>query len=367
MQARVFLLPLLLAPATAAGQNLARLQEVAFIKGVQSNHLLGMGVVVGLSGTGDSNLATRARLASFLAHNNINVDPGQLASGNIALVSISSEIPPFVREGSRIDITLSAVGDCTSLFGGELLFATLKGIDQEVYVVAQGPVSIGGFSAGGGAAKVTRNHPTVGRIPGGGLVEKCVPMRLLTPEGDLEICLNQPAEETAASLARALSTLLPGRAETVDAGLGRLKLPPEERAPGRLIPLIARIKELPIQVGGRSRVVINERTGTIVIGEHVRIGRCAIAKGNLTVTVTETPEAAMRQGFSGGETTLLPRTSVEVVEGRNNLNFLEIRSTASLSDVVEMMNALGAAPRDIIDILQNLHRAGVLHAQLEIL
>ena len=346
-------------------QDMVRLQEIASINGVQRNHLMGIGIVVGLSGTGDSNAANRARLASFLAFHKINVQGSQLAAGNVAMVSVTAELPPFVKQGDRIDVTLSAIQDATSLFGGELLFTTLKGIDGEVYAVAQGPVSIGGFSATGTAAKVTRNHPTVARIPGGAIVEKTVPMKLLTAAGDLEIRILRPAFDTAVNVSRVISTILPGMVEPVDPGLVRVHLRPELRRRGKLIELIARIGNLPVVVGGRSRVVINERTGTIVIGEHVRIGKCALAKGNLTITVTENPIGVPRSSLVEGETTILPRTSIEAVEGKNN--FMVIKGGASLADVAEVMNQLGASPRDIIEILQALSRAGVLHAELEIM
>ncbi len=351
--------------ADVSAQDVVRLQEVASINGIQANHLMGVGIVVGLAGTGDSNAATRARLASFLAFNKINVDAGQLAAGNVALVSVSCEIPPFLREGDRVDITLSAIQDATSLFGGELLFTTLKGIDGEVYVVAQGPVSIGGFSSSGSAAKLVRNHPTVGHVPGGGIVEKTIPMRILTPTGDLEIRILRPAFDTAVNISRSISTLFPGRVTPVDPGLVRVHLTEAQKEPGRLMEIMAKLVNLPVQVGGPSKVVINERTGTIVIGEHVRIGKCALAKGNLTITVTENPVAVPRSSLTEGETTVLPRTSIEAVEGKNN--FMLIKGGASLADVAEVMNQLGASPRDIIEIFQALSRAGVLHARLEIM
>ena len=356
---------LLALASSPAAQDVVRLQEVASINGIQANHLMGVGIVVGLSGTGDSNAATRARLASFLAFNKINVDAGQLAAGNVALVSVSCEFPPFLREGDRVDITLSAIQDATSLFGGELLFTTLKGIDGEVYVVAQGPVSIGGFSSSGSAAKLIRNHPTVGHIPSGGIVEKTIPMRILSPTGDLEIRILKPAFDTAVNISRSVSTLFPGMAVPVDPGLVRIRLTDAQKDPTRLMTLLAKLVNLPVQVGGPSKVVINERTGTIVIGEHVRIGRCALAKGNLTITVTENPVAVPRSSLTEGETTVLPRTTIEAVEGKNN--FMLIKGGASLADVAEVMNQLGASPRDIIEILQALSRAGVLHARLEIM
>ena len=361
----IILFAFLLIKSFSLAQNVVRLQEIASINGVQKNHLMGIGIVVGLSGTGDSNAATRARLASFLAFHKINVDGSQLAAGNVAMVSVTAELPPFVKQGDRIDVTLSAIQDATSLFGGELLFTTLKGIDGEVYAVAQGPVSIGGFSATGTAAKVTRNHPTVARIPGGAIIEKTVPMKLLTPAGDLELRILRPAFDTAVNISKVISTLLPGLVEPVDPGLVRIHLTPEYRERGKLMELIAKLWNLPVNVGGKSRVVINERTGTIVIGEHVRIGKCALAKGNLTITVTENPIAVPRSSLVEGETTILPRTSIEAVEGKNN--FMIIKGGASLADVAEVMNQLGASPRDIIEILQALSRAGVLHAELEIM
>ncbi|RMG16452.1 MAG: flagellar basal body P-ring protein FlgI [Planctomycetota bacterium] len=351
----------------AAGPtHAARVKDIADVVGVRENQLMGLGLVVGLNGSGDSAPFLAQALSNALQRLGMRVDPAAARAKNAALVYVTATLPPFVRAGSRIDVTVSSVGDAKSLLGGTLLRAALEGPDGKVYAVAQGPLTVGGFQFSGDAASAQRNHPTVGRIPGGALVEREVPARLLGPGNQITLTLHERSFAVSEALARAISEKLPVAAVAEDGGTVRVVVPESMRHDGALVSLIARLGELEIEQDVEARVVINERTGTIVAGEHVRISRVAISHGNLTITVSESPEVSQPAPFSPrGQTKVVPRTEVEVREARGPLRILP--ASVTVADLAEAMNALGVAPRDLVAIFQALKAAGALQARIVVI
>ncbi|MFZ5586613.1 MAG: flagellar basal body P-ring protein FlgI [Thermodesulfobacteriota bacterium] len=343
----------------------ARIKDLATIQGVRGNQLIGYGLVVGLNGTGDKSVTfTTQGLANMLTRMGVRVPAADIKVKNVAAVMVTADLPPYARLGQRLDVTLSSLGDSTSLAGGTLLIAPLKGLDGNVYAMAQGPVSVGGFSAGGEAASVSKNHPTVGRIPRGALVERELPLDFAQLRS-LTVNLNNPDFTTAHRMAGRISQALPElKAQALDPSTVRVDLP---MAPGfDQVGAMARLEALEVAPDVAAKVVVDERTGTVVMGEQVRISTVAVASGSLSISITETPEVSQALPFAqGGQTVVVPRTQVQASEQKRALAVLN--QGASIGDVVKALNALGATPRDLIVILQAIKVAGALQADLEII
>ena len=343
----------------------ARLKDLITVEGVRSNPLVGYGIVVGLKGTGDGDQTkfTVQSIVSMLERFGIRVPRAQVKLKNAAAVMVTAELPPFVRPGQRIDVLVSSIGDAKSLQGGTLLLTPLRGPDGRVYALAQGPVSIGGFGAAGAGAAVQVNHPTVGRVPNGAIVERTVPVNLNGKEA-LTLSFRQNDFTTVSRAVSVINAYLRGPfARALDGRTVHLVVPPAYR--GRVVALLAEVGNLEVEPDVPARVVIDERTGTVVIGENVRVSRVAIAHGNLSVEIRETPEVVQPQPLAPGETVVVPRTEVEAKEEKARVVVLE--EGASIGELVRALNAVGATPRDLIAVLQAIKAAGALQAELVIM
>jgi flagellar P-ring protein precursor FlgI len=362
------------AVASAAGDNTpvttgstVRVKDIASLQGVQPTPLIGYGLVVGLNKTGDrrQTIFSAQTLANMLERFGVLVPGDQVKIENIAAVLVTTELPAFVRKGGRLDVTVSSVGDARSLQGGTLMATALRGPDGSVYALAQGPLTLGGFGAGrGGGTSVQVNHLTAGRVPNGALVETAPAMELPSQESVM-LALHEPDFTSANRLADAINDDLgPGSAAAVDPGTVTVKVPNMYRA--SLPSLMARLEPLPVTVDAPARVVINERTGTVVIGQNVRLSAAAVAHGNLSVKISTKYNVSQPAPFSqGGQTTVVPDTKLDVTEGDNKL--IALQEGTTLDAVVSALNALGASPRDIIAIVQALKAAGALSAEIVIL
>jgi flagellar P-ring protein precursor FlgI len=341
-----------------------RIKDITQVEGVRGNQLVGYGLVVGLSGTGDSrsSLFTNQSLSNMLSKLGITVDSQQVRSKNVAAVIVTAELPPFVSEGERIDVTVSSLGDAKSLQGGILLLTPLKGVDGKVYAVAQGPLSVGGFAAGGGGNQVQQNHPTVGKIPNGAIVERSVSTSFVNSlRGTFSLLLQNPDFVTATRIARVINQELGGRrARVIDANRVEVSIP--ESFSDRVPQLLAMIGELPVEPDVPARVVVNERTGTVVIGGNVRILPVALAHGNLTVSIQTQYEVSQPPPFSGGETQVVPQQEVQAAQEEGRL--FRVESGNTIDDLINSLNALGVTPRDLVAILQALKKAGALQGEL---
>ncbi len=343
----------------------ARVKDIAAFEGVRANQLIGYGLVVGLEGTGDKSGTefTVQSLAAMLNRMGIKVDAGQVKVKNVAAVMVTAEIPPFAKPGTRIDITVSSMGDAKSLQGGTLLFTPLKGADNQVYAVAQGALSIGGFSAGAGDTKVQKNHLTVGKIASGALIEKEVVLRLDNKD-ELVLTLKRADFTTAKRLTDAINkTVGEGIAVSVDAATVALKVP--ESYKKSVIGFISDIEKIDVGIDAIAKVIVNERTGTIVMGENVRISTVAVSHGSLSVEIKTRYNVSQPAPFSGGQTIVVPEQEVAVKEQEAKLIMLP--EGVSLAEVVRALNAIGVTPRDLIAILQAIKAAGALQADLEII
>ena len=342
-----------------------RIKDVADIKGVRQNQLVGYGLVVGLDGTGDGKKAifTVQSMASMLEKMGITIDPKDIKVDNVAAVILTAVLPAFARVGSRIDVLVSSIGDAKNLQGGTLLFTPLRAADGKVYAIAQGPISTGGFSAGGAGGKIQKNFPTVGRVLGGALIEREVPSNFGQKE-TLTLTLHSPDFTTASRVAKAINVALDNQlARTPDPGTIRVKVP--EMYLGNTVALVTLIEGLTVTPDAVAKVVINERTGTVVMGSDVRISTIAIAHGNLSIQIKESADVSQPLPFSEGETVVVPETELSVEEGNNRLFLLE--PGVSIGEVVRALNALGVSPRDLIAIFQAIKAAGALQAKLEII
>ncbi len=353
------------AAAPAAGDaRLVKIGDLADVQGIRENALYGVGVVVGLAKTGDKSAASLTALANLLEKYSLDVKPADLSRDSIALVAVTATLPPFGRAGDKIDIHISSIGGATSLFGGTLLFTPLNGADERVYAVAQGPVTIGGFSAEGASASVSQNHTTVAFISGGATLEEDVDTRYLAADKTYSLRLRQPDFTTASRVADAVNSTFRDAAVAVDPSQIRIRVP-EDVGQDDLVRFVARVGDLSVLPHVIAKVIVNERTGTIVAGEAVKIRRVAIAHGNLTVTIAETPEVSQPQPLSRGVTTVVPRTDIDAnVDAAHGIGILP--DTGTIGELAQALNALGAAPRDLITILQMLRQAGALEAELEI-
>ena len=363
MRVFVFVLAIVISiPAEAA-----RLKELASFEGVRANHLTGYGLVVGLNGQGDNDSArfTVKSLAALMQRQGVNVSEREIRVKNVAAVMVTTKLPAFARPGQKLDVSVSSTGNAKSLQGGTLLLTRLKGADGRVYALVQGPLTIGGFSLGGGGGgnQTQKNHPTVGSIPGGAIVERAAP-RSLKKGQPLRVQLHRPDFTTAARVAKVINEALGSRsARAMDPGSIQVQLP--ERFVGRPVELIAGIENLHIQKDAVARVIVNERTGTIVMGEGVRISTVAISHGNLVLQVEADQQVVQPNAFAEGESQMQTNTTVTVTEQSSGLAV--VKQGATLGRVVRALNALGVSTRDLIAILQAMRTAGALEAELEVL
>ena len=344
-----------------------RIKDITEIKGVRQNQLVGYGLIVGLNGTGDSDSAifTNQSMSSMLERMGVTVQPEDIEVDNVAAVMVTADLPAFARTGSRIDVLVSSIGDAENLQGGTLLFTPLKAADQQVYAVAQGPISTGGFVVGGASGSgVQKNFPTVGRVVNGALIEKEIPNKFNQKES-LTLTLHSPDFTTSSRVARAINIAFYDQiARTQDAGTIEVEVP--EKYMGNVVALVTMIESLGVTPDTVSKVIINERTGTVIMGENVRISTVAIAHGNLSIEIREDLNVSQPLPFSRrGETVVTPESEVQVQEGNNPI-FL-VNSGVSIAAVVKALNALGVSPRDLISIFQALKAAGALQAELEIM
>lgn len=363
---RLLLLPAL-ALALAVPAHAERIKDLAHVRGVRTNQLIGYGLVVGLAGTGDSDKTrfTIQSIVSMLSRMNIRIDPQGLKLKNVAAVMVIADLPAFAREGNTIDITVNSIGDAKSLTGGTLLVTPLRGHDGNIYAVGQGPLSVGGFSiAAKGGAGETKNHPTVGRIPDGALVEREVPVELAADD-IITLQLRDADFTTAARMAKVIDMNLGGPfAKALDSGTIEVTLPPPYRK-GKQVEFVALVERLQVTPDAVAKVIVNERTGTIIMGQDVRLAPVAVAHGNLTVSIKRENVAVPAAPLTPGQTAIQTNVDVQVEEEQRNL--VNLKEGASLADVVEGLNQLGATPRDLITILQAIKQAGALRAEVEVI
>ncbi len=358
-----FLLGLLALSPTDA--HAVRIETLTNVRGVRQNQLIGYGLVVGLQGTGDSAQArfTIQSTAAMLRRLGATIDPASIQTKNAAAVMVTATLPAASNPGTQLDVTVSSLGNARSLVGGTLLQTPLYGGDRQVYAVAQGSVITGAFSGGGSSgSSVTQNHLTAGRVPGGAIVERRAAQPALAGEA-MVLTLRDPSFVMATRIVDAINTALgEGSASATDGGTVSVKVPEQYRQ--NPVALMAAINVIDVEADTRAKVVINERTGTVVLGAGVRINEVAIAQGGLTIEVKEQPRVSQPNAFGQGETVVVPGTTVTATAAAGSLS--RIDNTATLSDVVTALNALGAKPRDLVVIFQALRSAGALQAEIEV-
>jgi len=356
--------PILMAPALA----FSRVKDLVDVQGIRDNMLLGYGLVVGLNGTGDSlkNAPfTQASIQSILERLGTNTRGQVMQTKDVAAVMVTATLPAFAAPGSRIDVSVSALGDAKNLQGGTLLATPMMGADGQVYALGQGPVAVGGFSAQGAAESVTRGVPTSGRIANGAIVEKDTGFKLASLS-TLKLTLHNPDMTTSSRIAKAVNAYLGGTtAQATDPSNVELVVP--ANYPGGVMALLTDIEQVKVDPDQSAKVVIDENSGVIVMGSDVRISTIAIAQGNLTIKVTETPQVSQPSPFSNtGTTQVVPRTNIQIDDGKGN-KIAIMPDGVSLQHLVDGLNALGVGPRDIISILQAIKAAGALQADIEII
>ncbi len=347
----------------------ARIKDIAELNGVRSNQLIGYGLVTGLASTGDDLkkvLFTRQALYNMLVRQGITVNPTEFEKikvKNVAAVMVNATLPPFAKPGSTIDVQVSSIGDANSLAGGNLLMTPLKGADGKVYAVAQGPLTIGAFSFGGKAAKAQKNHPTVGRISGGATIEKVAPGKF-AKDGTLRYSLRTADFTTASNMSDKINekygvgTAFPEDSTTIKVIIPEVFL--ENK-----VQFVASIERLRIDTDANARVVVNERTGTIVMGQDVRLSTVAVSHGNLSLVIRESLDVTQPNPLAGGNTIAAPETQIEIIEDDGQLMVVE--EGVSIGAVADALNAIGATPRDLIAIFQAIKVAGAMHGELIVL
>lgn len=355
-----------LALSGAGAQATSRIKDLASFEGVRQNQLIGYGLVVGLNGTGDTlnNIPfTKQSLQAMLERLGVNIRGANIRTGNVAAVMVTANLPAFSTQGTRIDVTVSALGDAKNLQGGTLLVTPLLGADGNVYAVAQGSLAIGGFQAEGDAAKITRGVPTVGRIANGAIIEREIDFAL-NRMPIVRLALRNPDFTTAKRIASAVNDFLGGAtAEPIDPSTVQLTMPKDFR--GNVVAMLTEIEQLRVDPDLAAKIVIDERSGIIVMGRDVRVATVAVAQGNLTVTISEAPQVSQPAPLSRGETVVVPRTRVGVQEDGKKLAV--VRDGVSLQELVDGLNALGIGPRDMIAILQAIKAAGAIQADIEVM
>ena len=350
--------------AFAVPAQAVRIKDIATFSGVRDNQLIGYGLVVGLQGTGDKkdSVFTLSSMKNMMDKMGIGLDSNSLKVKNVASVMVTSKMPVSSKPGTRLDVTVSSVGDATSLLGGVLLQTALKGVDGKIYALAQGPLVVGGYSVQGAAASTQKNINTVGLIPGGGIVERSIPFEF-NQQDTLTLNMRTPDFSTAQQISERLNAAMGGPfAKAVDAASVEMRIPPQYRS--NLVPLMASVENLEVTPDTAAKVVVDEKTGTVVLGRDVRISRAAVAHGNLQITVQESERVSQPGPFSQGQTVVTPQTDINVREENRKLNMLE---GATLQELVDGLNAIGATPRDLISILRSLKASGSLHADLEVI
>jgi flagellar P-ring protein precursor FlgI len=358
--AAMLLLPVLAPPAVSGA---TRLKELVSLEGVRDNQLIGYGLVVGLRGTGDrqQTIFSAQSLANLLERMGLTVSPTAIQVKNTAAVMVTSTLPPYAQPGARLDVTVAAIGDSTSLQGGILLMTALKAPDGQVYAVAQGAMVIGGFVAGSGGNTQVVNHPTVGRLPNGGIIERAAPS---SPVGNqLRLQLQQADFATAALIAEAVNKQFGDIAHADNAALVTVEIPELFRK--QSAGFIADVERLTVEPDREAKIVVNERTGTIIMGKQVHIAPVAIMQGNLTVEIQTTLNVSQPNPLSAGTTKVAPQVDVAVKQ--DPAHNLVLKDGATVEELVQALTAIGSTPRDIISILQNLKSAGALEAELEVI
>jgi flagellar P-ring protein FlgI len=361
----LFIALLLYSAALVGLAQAARIKDISSIAGVRDNQLIGYGLVVGLNGTGDgsSTVFTGQTISSMLRAMGITVNAADIKARNAAAVMVTATLPAFARAGSRADVLVSSLGDAKSLQGGTLLVTPLRALNGEVYAVAQGPISIGGFAvtgySGSGAQK---NHPTAGQVPAGALIEREVPSQFNTKER-MTLLLNNPDFTTSARLAHAINSQVGEMVtQAVDSGTVEVRVPALYH--GSQVEFLAILEKVEIELDSVAKVVLDERTGTIVVGENVRIATVAIAHGNLSIEISESAQVSQPAPWSQGKTVVTPETNIKVHEEKGSVVLLP--QAVTIRDLVRALNTLGVTPRDLIAIFQSIKASGALQAQLEI-
>jgi len=347
-------------------ETASRIKDLADVEGSRENQLIGYGLVVGLNGTGDTlnNIPfTKQSLTAMLERLGVNIRGAQLRTGNVAAVMVTGNLQAFATQGTRTDVVVSALGDAKSLQGGTLLVTPLMGADGNVYAVAQGTVAVAGFQAEGDAAKIVRGVPTVGRISNGALVEREIDFAI-NRMNNLRLALRNPDLTTAKRIAGAINDFLGApAAEPIDRATIMLAVP--QKYTGNIVQLLTEIETLQVEPDQMAKVVIDERSGIIVMGRDVRVATVAVAQGNLTVTISETPTVSQPAPFSRGRTRVVPRTRIGVQEEGTKLGV--VAEGISLRELVDGLNALGVGPRDLISILQAIKASGAIQAEIEVM
>ena len=342
----------------------SRIKDVAAFEGVRDNQLFGYGLVIGLNGTGDGTQTyfSTQTVANMLERSGVTIDPRRMRTKNVAAVMVTATLPPFARHGSHIDVVVSSLGDAKSLQGGVLIMTPLEAADSQVYAVAQGPIALGGFSAGGTGARAQTNHATVGRISNGGIVEREVAVNL-SGRNRLNLVLNRNDFTSASRAVMAINdTLGFSAAEAVDGRTIAITVPQDYAH--RLVDFMAVVENARVEIDNAARVVLNERTGTVVLGKDVRISEVTIIHGSLSLQVGTIFNVSQPNPFAQGETMIVPEETLNVVE---DMRTATIREWASVEEIVRALNDIGATPRDVIAILQAIRAQGALQAELEII
>jgi flagellar P-ring protein FlgI len=361
MKFLAFLVALLVAGAAASAP--VRIKDLVEFDGVRGNDLVGYGLVVGLNGTGDglrNAPFTEEIMSNILERLGVNVTGENLRPKNVAAVLVTASLPPFARAGGRVDVNVSAIGDAKSLLGGTLVMTPLNAADGDIYAVAQGTIIAGGASASGNAASVVQGVPTAGSIPGGARVEREIAFDFASMDS-VRLALRTPDFTTAGRIEEVINKDF-GRAVALMLDAGTVALNIKATRMSSPAHVLGRVENLTIEPEVRARIVVDQRSGTIVVGADVRISSVAVSQGNLTLRVSETPMVVQPSPFAQGETVVVPRSSASLEEAPG-IGMAELKDTATLSDVVAGLNALGVSPRDMIDILKSIHAAGALHAE----
>ncbi len=352
-------------PVKAEKKIEARLKDVAQLQGVRANQLLGYGMVVGLDGTGDKDQTkfTVQSLTNLMSRQGLTISPASVKVKNVAAVMVTAELPAFARAGARIDVTVSSTGDAKSLAGGVLLMTPLQGPDGQTYAVAQGPLLVGGFAASAGGASVTKNNPNVGRVPEGALIEREVGGNF-NSRPTLRYSLQEEDFTTAVRVVHAINAELGEEAaQPLDARTIDIQIPKAYQ--GRAVELVARLENLPVQLQPVARVVVNERTGTVIMGADVKIGAVSIVQGGLSIVVSSTPLVSQPAPFSQGRTVTATKKDVTVAEEKPKT--VSVEPGVSVGKLAEMLNGMGVSSRDLVAILQAIKEAGALQAELRVL
>ncbi|KAB0667206.1 flagellar basal body P-ring protein FlgI [Oryzomonas japonica] len=356
----------MLALFLASSAHAIRIKDIAAFEGVRENQLVGYGLVVGLNGTGDSDQASIhiQSVVNMLERMGITTNVGSIKLKNVAAVMVTATLPAFTKQGNQLDVLVSSMGDAKSIAGGTLIMTPLRGGDSQVYAVAQGSVLTNSFAFGGQAASAQKNHPTAGSIPSGALVEREIP-NVLAGKTTLRLNLHKADFTTASRIETAINAKFNSAvATTTDPGSVILKIP--EAYANRPVEFVAALETLEVRPDNQAKVVLNERTGTIVMGENVRISTVAVSHGNLSLVIRETPQVSQPTALSrGGQTVTVPRTELKVTEESRRLMVLP--EGASIGDVVRALNQLGVTPRDLIGIFQAIKASGALQADLSII